>query len=180
MTSFDRDAATRLIARTDLELPNRAVAEHWLSLWRADGLPPRGRLKPERLRQHLPTILLLDTVPGKSVTVRLAGTTFRRVLGTELTGVDWSAMAPEPYQVERLQIISRIAEGGIGIGHRRVPMRGDGDYVCEEILLPFAAEGDLPPLVMVHVNWRPEYLSVVESGEQAMGAPIDFKVLPLA
>lgn len=177
MTFFDR--AAQAIADTSLEAANRSLAEHWLSLWAGDEIPARKSLRPEKLRAFLPTVLLLDTVPGRSVTVRLAGTTFRRALDTELTGTDWIASAPPDYRETRLRIISQIARGAIGIGHRRVEMCGEDDYVCEEILLPFAADGDGPATVLVHVNWHPEHLSVVRSATQALGNPLDFAVLAL-
>lgn len=178
-TRFDRDFAESLLARVDLELANRALARHWLGWWKDGALPARTRLEPAKLKSFLPNLILFDVVPDRSVTVRLAGTLFRRALGTEITGKDWVAVAPAHYRAERLRIISQIARGAVGIGHRRIAMRGAEAYVCEEILLPFAAEACGTSPVLVHVDWHPQHLSVVESAEQALGDPIDFKVLPL-
>lgn len=162
-------AAQELLAHLDLEAPNRALAEHWLALWDGDALPPRSRLDPRKIKSFLPHIMIFDAVPGRSVTVRLAGTRYSKALGTELTGVDWIAAAPAHYRAERLRIISQIARGAIGVGHRRVAMTDGNDYTCEEIVLPFAAEPGGTHPVLVHVDWRPQYLTQVQSPQQAMG-----------
>ncbi|MGZ5999481.1 MAG: hypothetical protein ACXWLC_08845, partial [Rhizomicrobium sp.] len=88
--------------------------------------------------------------------------------------------APDGYRSERLKIFSTIAEGAIGIGHRRIEMSlGDG-FVSEEILLPFApCCAGAPSQVLTHVNWKSEHFLQVKSVEQATGDPLDFKVVTL-
>ena len=39
---LSRQAAQELVTHTALEAPNKALAEHWLSLWNGDALPPRA------------------------------------------------------------------------------------------------------------------------------------------
>src|SRR5258707_3511096 len=102
MTKFSKRAAERLVAGLELRKANRALAEHWLSLWNGDALPARAQLKPANLKSYLPDLLLFDTVPDKSVTIRLVGTNIVRQIKMELTGRDWVAMAPKSYRAERL------------------------------------------------------------------------------
>ncbi len=162
-----------------MEPDNRVLADHWLSLWTGDALPPRAKLDPRQIKPFLPNLLLFEVVPDKSVVIRLAGTRYRRALNTELTGQDWIALAPEHYRAERLRIISAIARGAIGVGHRRVPLTHGADYVCEEILLPFAPEcGDTHP-VLVHVNWKAEEFVQIRSTQKALGDPLDFRICAL-
>jgi hypothetical protein len=92
---FDRVATRALIAGLDLTPANREVVETWLSLWRGNELPDRRQLNPADLKRNLSHLAMFDVVPGVSVTVRLAGTTFGALLGMELTGQDWIALAPE-------------------------------------------------------------------------------------
>ena len=177
--AFNKDATTRMIAELGLEDANRALADHWLALWRGETLPPRAALSPAKLKPFLPNMLMLDVVPEARVTVRLAGTAVTAALGIELTGQDWIAVAPQSYRPERLRILSKIARGAIGTGHRRIPMALADDYICEEILLPFAPEPSGAHPVLVHVNWKPEYMLRIESPGQAMGSPLDFRVVAL-
>lgn len=178
---FDQSSARETIASLGLAPANRAFAEYWLSLWQDHALPRRGTINPAQLKALLPNLLILDVVPDRSVTVRLAGTTFNAVLGLELTGQDWVALAPPEYRAERLRIFSDIALGAIGRGMRRVEMDSAEDTVCEELLLPFAVEdtGEICP-VMCHLDWRTQGNYVrIKSREQAMGAPLAFEVIPL-
>jgi len=178
--AFNKDAAARTIAELGLEEANRTLAAHWLSLWRGDALPPRAALSPAKIKPFLPNMVMLDVVPEARVTVRLAGTAVTKALGLELTGQDWVALAPKSYRAERLRILSNVARGAIGTGHRRIPMALAGDYICEEILLPFAPEPSGAHPVLVHVNWKPQYMLRIESPGQAIGNPLDFRVVALA
>ncbi len=178
-TAVNKGAARRMLAGLGLEEANRALADHWLALWPGDALPPRAALSPAKIKPFLPNMVMLDVVPGARVTVRLAGTAVTKALGLELTGQDWLALAPRSYRAERLRILSKVARGAIGTGHRRIVMALAGDYTCEEILLPFAAEPSGAHPVLVHINWKPEYLLRIESPGQAIGMPLDFRVLAL-
>ena len=60
-----------------------------------------------------------------------------------------------------------------------IPMALAGDCLCEAILLPFAAEPSGAHPVLVHINWKPEYMLRIESPGQAMGSPLDFRVVAL-
>ena len=158
---------------------NRALVEYWLSLWADDALPSRAKLKPARLKYYLPNLLLFDTVPDRSVTIRLAGTHIVRSLKTELTGRDWIALAPKSYRAERLRIFSALARGAIGLGHRRIPLTYGQHYVSEEIVLPFAREaGGICP-VMCHLDGNADPHVEIHPVEEALGSPIDFKLVPL-
>jgi len=181
MRALTRKKAGEIAKSLELEPANRAVVEVWLSLWDGDGLPSRDKLSPFKFKAFLPDILVFDVVPDRSVTVRLAGTRFLTILGTELTGMDWIASAPPDYRAERLEIISDIARGGIGIGHRRIDMTLGESYVCQEVMLPFAPSTEgAASQVVTHVNWQADKFLQIKSARQATGTPMDFKVVPLA
>lgn len=181
MCALSSNTAAKIVASLELEPANRAVADVWLSLWDAGALPSRDRLSPFKFKAFLPGILVFDVVPDHSVTIRLAGTRFSTILGTELTGMDWIASAPADYRAQRLKIISEIARGGIGVGHRRIGMTLGESYICEEIMLPFApAQAGAPFQVLTHVNWQADKFLQIKSARQATGTPLDFKVYPFA
>ena len=179
MTSFSKREAERALAELDMTAANRALCDHWLSLWPGDALPPRAAIAPARLKPYLPNIMLMDTVPDRSVTIRLAGTRIVSSLKTELTGQDWVALAPKSYRAKRLRNYSAVARGAVVVGHRRVPLTFEQYNVCEEILLPFAEEagGNCP--VLAHVSGTSPDLVEIGSAEAALGRPLDFKLIPL-
>jgi len=179
MTSFSKREAERALAELDMTAANRALCDHWLSLWPGDALPPRAAIAPARLKPYLPNIMLMDTVPDRSVTIRLAGTRIVSSLKTELTGQDWVALAPKSYRAKRLRNYSAVARGAVVVGHRRVPLTFEQYNVCEEILLPFAPDQNGIYPVLVHLDWKPLAYTEVESVPDALGAPTDTKIITL-
>jgi hypothetical protein len=179
MHAPNKRAAEDAVAQLDLEASNAALASHWLSLWPGDGLPPRAAFRPAALKPYLPSILLFDVVPDESVTVRLAGTGYRYILGAELTGQDWIAAAPPSHRAMRRGLFSTVARGAIVMAHRRIAMTTGEDFVSEEILLPFAREASGAHPVLVHVNFRPRQFLEIRSIAQVTGDPLDWKMLPL-
>lgn len=180
MIGFDKRAAVETIAALNLEADNRELAEHWLSLWPGDALPPRAAFHPAHMKPYLPNILLFNVVPDASVTVRLAGTRYNHILGTELTGKDWLAAAPEHYRAVRLNLFNAIARGAVAMDHRLLAMSVGDDIVVEEILLPFAAEANGVCPVLVHVNLKATQYLKIKSIKQVLSDPLDFKLMPLA
>ncbi len=179
MQAPNKRAAEDAVAQLELEASNAGLAAHWLSLWPGDGLPPRAALRPAALKPYLSSILLFDVVPDESVTVRLAGTGYRHILGAELTGQDWLAAAPQSHRATRLTLFSTIARGAIGSAHRRIAMTMGDDYRSEEILLPFAREASGAHPVLVHVNFKPQQFLQIRSMTQVTGDPLDWTMLPL-
>ena len=180
MIPFSKATAQAVVAQLDLEETNRALADHWLSLWDADALPARAKFNPALMKPFLTNMLMFSVVPGESVTVRLAGTGYRQILGAELTGQDWIALAPESHRAMRLKLFSTVAAGAVLVAHRLIAMTVGDDYVSEEILLPFAPEaaGSVP--VMAHVNFKPEQFIKIKSFAQVTGDPLDYNLVPLA
>ncbi len=178
MPSFKR--AQDVVAKLDLEESNRALADHWLSLWSGDSLPPRASFNPAKFKSFLSNLIMFNVVPKVGVKVRLAGTGFHHYLDAELTGKDWIALAPESHRATRLKLFSTIARGAILVAHRRIIMTVGDDYISEEILLPFAPEADGSSPVIVHVNFKPEHFLKIKSIAQVTGDPLDYKLESLA
>jgi hypothetical protein len=172
----------RMIADLEFAPSNRQLVDYWLSLCQDDKLPDRSAFRPADVRPLLANLVIYDVVPGKSVTVRLAGTTFNIALGLELKGRDWVKLAPENHRPQRLRGFTDIAMGAIGRGLRRVEMLPTGYYTFEGIMLPCHADrnSDVHPVVG-HIDWNPgrEFVKI-KSPEQALGAPlVSFEVIPL-
>jgi hypothetical protein len=174
----DKPAVERILAELNLESSNRAIADHWLSLWEGDALPLRGKFNPAKLKSCLPGILLFDVVPDRSVTVRLAGTGFRFVLRKDPTGADWIAAAPENHRAARLSAFSTIARGAVLVAHRRVAMLHGDDFISEEIILPFAPEANGVTTLLCRVNFSETHFRRIKSIPQVTGDPLDVKIVP--
>lgn len=177
--AFDKRAAAETIEALALDPSNRAIAGRWLSLWPGDALPPRSAFHPAMLTPYLPNILMFNVVPQVSVTVRLAGTRYNHILGTELTGRDWIAAAPEHHRAVRLGLFSAIARGAVVMDHRRLAMSVGDAIVVEEILLPFAAEAGGVHPVLVHVNLKADQYLKISSVKEALSDPLDYKLVEL-
>jgi hypothetical protein len=180
MASLSLTIARRTVADLDLEESNRALAEHWLSLWVGDALPMRASFNPAHMKPFLASIIMFNVVPGESVIVRLAGTGYRQILGAELTGQDWIALAPQDHRATRLRIFSTVAAGAIAVAHRLIAMTVGDDYVSEEIVLPFGREPGGAVPVLVHVNFKPGQFIKIKSVAQVTADPLDFKLISLA
>jgi hypothetical protein len=179
MSELKKCVAEKAIAGLALAPSNAELARHWLSLWPGDELPLRAAFRPAKLKPYLPNLLLFNVVPDASVTVRLAGTGFRHILGTELTGKDWIALAPESYRATRLGLFSAVARGAVVVAHRRVALNDGADQISEEILLPFAPEADGASPVLVHVDWKPQQFLRIQSVAQVVADPLDWKLVKL-
>ncbi len=177
--ALNKSAAADAIAKLRLDARNRALAEHWLSLWAHDGLPARSCFNPSKLKTHLPNLLMFDVVPDERVTVRLAGTGYRSVLGMELTGRDWIAMAPEKHRRLRLRNMSTVARGAVLVARRRMAMVAGGDHENEELVLPFAPDDSGVHPVVAHADWKLDHLSKVTSIAWIDDASRDFELVPL-
>jgi hypothetical protein len=179
MNRFRKALAAEAVAT--LTPGNRAVADHWLSLWNDDRLPERRAFSPAALKPYLPRIAIFDVRPQESVTVRLAGTLYTAILGRELTNCDWIAMAQPHYRAERLRIFSEIAAGAMARGTRRLDLTFGETQVVEEVLLPFApgpGSGSCP--VLCHVDLHPgNPASTSRNPDAATGEPLSNQLFPL-
>jgi len=180
MTGFCRHAAAESIAGLRLEAVNRTLAEHWLSLWPGDALPPRTALNPTRLKAFLPNIVLFDVVPDARVRVRLSGTHVDEIMGMALAGADWIQLAGPERAATRLAMFGAIARGALLVDHRLAAMAvGDAD-VLEEIILPFAPDADGVSLVLAHVNLSPAQYRRMARVKNVLSEPLDHQVVRLA
>jgi hypothetical protein len=179
MGEFKKEVAEKAIESLNLEASNREFADYWLSLWQEDGLPARASFSPARMKAFLPSILIYDVVPERSVTVRLAGTGYDLILGPSLAGSDWVALAPENYRATRLRLFSTIARGAILMAHRHLAMLSGDNIVVQEILLPFAGQPDGVHSVLARVNWRQDQLRRIKTIAQVTGETLDQTLVSL-
>lgn len=155
MTVMKRDVALAAFEKLSLSPANDKLARYWLSLWNGNMPPTRAQLSPSRMKDLLPGIGIFEVRPGESSRCRLSGTAIQRALGREIAGLDWRQYTPKDQWHSRLARNSQIAEGGVGVGLRRVSKENGG--ITQELQLPFADETeDGARLILFHLDWRPE------------------------
>lgn len=163
--------------------PNcQAVADYWLSLWDGDALCLRENFQPTKLGPLLKNIVLFDVVPDASVHVRLAGSGINAMLGMELTGADWLALADDDRRAERLSMVSAIARGAIAYGTRTIELICEQQLTFPELMLPFASRTiGKPAQVLYFADWFPDNPATIVASRKASlrGVPVSYRVIEL-
>ena len=169
-----RNAIEARIAAAGPSANCRTVADYWFSLWEDDVWPARESFRPAKLGQLLRNVILLDIVPGQSAHVRLAGTGITNVLGVDLTGVDWLATVTNERRRQRLNELSRIAQGAISLSTRTVTLAHGPQQAVREILLPFRPPADGGPTqVLYFLDWFSTNPAIrLASAADGIGAPV--------
>ena len=174
-----RSAAEAAIAELGLKVANQSFANYWLTLWRDDQLPERSQFNPGKIRGLLPFLLMFDVIPDESVTVRLAGTGFRKLLGEDITGRDWLSLTRTHHRPTRLRNLSAVARGAVLGAHRRLSMVTGDERINEEIVLPFACEESGMCQLVAHAEWRLDRLISVSDVKSIEDDTQDFRLLPI-
>ncbi len=169
-----RNAIEAKIAAAGLSANCRTVADYWFSLWEGDAWPARESFRPVRLGQLLRNVILFDVVPGQGAQVRLTGTGITNFLGMDLTGVDWLGTVTGERRQQRLNELSRIAQGAIAVGVRTVTLAHGPQQAVREILLPFRPPADGGPTqVLYFLDWFSTNPAVrLASAADGIGAPV--------
>ncbi|MDZ4370251.1 MAG: PAS domain-containing protein [Phenylobacterium sp.] len=131
-----------------LAAPAAAIRAHeelfayWSAL-RADGAAPsRRRLNPRDIKRLLPTVSLIDVLPGEDYRMRLAGTGLYSVYGGEITGRRLGEVynsAAAEYWREELGRVVRDRRPGAGI--HNLAWRGASHLSLIWLRLPLASTG---------------------------------------
>jgi len=123
---------------------------YWASL-RANGrLPGRQDIDPGKFKRHLPTISLIDVLPGKpEFRMRLAGTGLYAVYGREITGRTlnevYSGSAAEYWRAELAQV---VRERRPSVGAHNLAWRGASHLSTLWLRLPLASNGRDVDMIM--------------------------------
>jgi hypothetical protein len=115
---------------------------YWASLRKAGRLPGRADIRPEDLKRLLPTVSLIDVLPGGDYRLRLAGTGLYSVYGREITGRRledvYNSQAAEYWRRELDQVVK---DGRPGVGVHSLSWRGVSHMSILWLRLPLASNG---------------------------------------
>lgn len=121
---------------------------YWSGLRRGGALPGRRDIHPRALKRHLPTISLIDILPG-DYRVRLAGTGLYTVYGREITGRRlhdvYNTAAADYWRVELGKV---VADGRPGVGVHNLAWRGASHLSLVWLRLPLASDGKTVDMIL--------------------------------
>jgi hypothetical protein len=141
---------------TQMAQPAAAIRAHeelfayWSSLRVDAPVPPRRRLDPNDMKRLLPTVSLIEALPGAGdYRVRLAGTGLYNVYGREITGRSFSEIyntAAAEYWREELGRVVKDRRPGVGV--HNLAWRGASHLSLIWIRLPLATQGSDVDLIL--------------------------------
>jgi hypothetical protein len=146
--------------------PGAAVRAHeelfayWASLRDGSGLPGRGRVDPGDIKRLLPTVSLIDVLPGSPASgfggeeapdfrMRLAGTGLYGVYGREITGRRLSEIyntAAADYW--RTELGKVVADKRPAVGAHSLAWRGASHLSILWLRLPLASDGQRVDMIL--------------------------------
>lgn len=178
MWSYSKAVAA--IEQLDLAERNLRFAWYWLSLW-ADGRPPtRAQFDPNKVRNLLPGIALIEVRADHTPICRLAGTAIDVGIGRPLVGANLLDFVSDEGKAVRQSRVTTIVQGSVSLS--RTPYRqGDATKFIETIQVPFAGmTDDGARLYMAHTNWRPsDGFAMPPTPSEPLGLPQSFRLVSL-
>lgn len=118
---------------------------YWAGLRKTGRLPGRDDIHPKDFKRLLPTVSLIDIVPGDppDFRLRLAGTGLYSVYGREITGRRlediYNSAAAEYWRGELTKV---VAEGRPAVGVHSLAWRGASHLSILWLRLPLASNGE--------------------------------------
>lgn len=134
---------------------NFKFACYWLSLWSGDEPPNKALFDPDRVRDFLPGISLVEVHANDSPICRLSGTAIDIGLGRSLTGTNLlDFVSGEAKELRRSRATTIIA-GSMAVSRTSYHQAGKIKSL-ETLQLPFYGKTEVGSRLYVgHTNWRP-------------------------
>lgn len=120
------------------------LIRYWAQLRQGAELPGRRDIHPAGFKRHLPTISLIDVVPGRPLDyrIRLAGTDLYGVYGREITGRMLSEVyASSAADYWRSELGQVVASRRPAVGVHNLAWRGASHLSILWLRLPLASNG---------------------------------------
>jgi hypothetical protein len=116
---------------------------YWATLRQGGRLPARCDIDPAGFKRLLPTVTLIDVIPGEPLDFRfrLAGTGLYGVYGREITGRTlgevYNSAAADYWRAE----LSKVVDGRPSVGAHSLAWRGASHLSILWLRLPLASNG---------------------------------------
>ncbi len=132
--------------------------DYWVARRGSRPMPSRADVNPAEIPRHLQNLMLVDVLPGEPIRFRyrLVGTRVVAATGENRTGrlfheVRFFELYPN--MMEQYQQVVREARPFFSSEPFHSDVKGTA-YEVERLMLPFAAEGDRPDLLLVYFNFK--------------------------
>ncbi|WP_337185855.1 PAS domain-containing protein [Phenylobacterium sp.] len=141
--------AAQLAAPTAAIRAHEELFAYWNALRADAAAPPRRRLDPRRIKRLLPTVSLIDVLPGGDYRMRLAGTALYNVYGGEITGRRlgeiYNTVAADYWRTELGRVV-RDRRPGAGI--HNLAWKGASHLSLIWLRLPLASQDDEVDMIL--------------------------------
>ena len=153
--------------------------ELWLAGWTGKDLPQPGSF-PGAGTQDIESLIMITLFePGAGARVTFMGETLKRVMGMDLTGMDWISLAPPELRRKRLRRANTVSAGAVLRTTRQVMLNSRKPYFFETVSVPLSpdAEGRVP---LVHfADWAPPEEDAAVTYDMRAVVPEVAEILPL-
>lgn len=136
--------AAQLGASATAARAHEELFAYWASLRRSGRLPSRSDIHPADFKRLLPTVSLIDILPGdrRDYRLRLAGTGLYSVYGREITGQALSDVyGQRAAEYWRGELDKVVEERRPGVGCHSLAWRGSAHASLLWLRLPLASDG---------------------------------------
>jgi hypothetical protein len=155
---YDRAAMRAAIARAGLSPRSQKFVASWLAAWQGARLPAVGSVTPERFQNLKPLVLVcgLTEEAGACPAAKVAfsGEEVSRLLGTDLTGVDWFSLVDPAHLPERTRRTASVAGGALLKTLREVRLKDGGTHQFEMISVPLRPDPEGTVFIFNYVDWH--------------------------
>lgn len=184
---YDRAAMRAAVRQAGLNPRSQKFVESWLSAWQGGRLPAVASVTPERFQNLKPLVLVCgltqDGAAGLTAKVAYSGEEVTRLLGKDLTGVDWFSLVDPAHLPERTRRTASVAGGALLKTLREVRLKDGGTYRFEMISLPLRPDPDGTIFIFNYLDWHPEAKDAVVADLCEIVSPplrAEFIPIPLA
>lgn len=171
------------VTRAGLSPRSQKFVASWLAAWQGGRLPAPGSVTPDRFQKLKPLVLvcrLTEADAGLAAEVVFSGEQVTRLLGTDLTGIDWFSLVDPAHLPERTRRTASVAGGALLKTIREVRLKDGGTHQFEMISLPLRPEPDGTTYIFNYVDWHgaPKDAVVADLGEMT-APPLRAEFLPI-
>src|SRR4051812_12770237 len=155
---YDRAAMRAAVARAGLSPRSQKFVASWLAAWQGGRLPTVGSVTPERFQNLKPLVLvcgLTEEPEGRlAAKVAFSGEKVTRILGVDLTGVDWFSLVDPAHLPERTRRTASVAGGALLKTIREVRLKDGGTHQFEFVSLPLRPDPDGTIFIFNYMDWH--------------------------
>ncbi len=147
--------AVDAIEKLGLSESNFKFSLYWLSLWSEQTPPTRAAFNPDRVRDLLPGVALVEVHANGDPICRLSGTAIDAGLGRSLTGQNLlDFVSGEAKELRRSRVTTTVA-GSISVSRKSYTQAGKSK-ILETAQFPFFGLTEVGSRLLIgHINWRP-------------------------